>query len=273
MIRFSVTSWSFPQLTLDEVGGLAKVLGIEGIDLGYFYRSALDKALLLAEPERYADDLRARLPVGVSNLYHLFGSDTVERNLANPAHRAENLADFRQALKFCVAAGSPTVFILPGMINGAQSRQQALAETVESLKPLLDAAASTGVTVCIEPHVHSYLESPAITAELCERASGVKLAIDYAHFAVSGYRQEEIDVLAPWFGHAHLRQARPGALQTRLEEGTLNFPALFATFRDAGYDGWLAAEYVHQGYFDTLHEDVLSETIKMRDLFRAWSAA
>ncbi|HTN63631.1 MAG TPA: hypothetical protein VL147_19095, partial [Devosia sp.] len=65
MIRFSVTSWSFPQLTLDEVGGLAKVLGIEGIDLGYFYRSALDKARLLAEPERYADELRARLPVAV----------------------------------------------------------------------------------------------------------------------------------------------------------------------------------------------------------------
>ena len=48
MIRFSVTSWSFPQLTLDEVGGLAKVLGIAAIDIGYFYRSALDKQRLLA---------------------------------------------------------------------------------------------------------------------------------------------------------------------------------------------------------------------------------
>jgi sugar phosphate isomerase/epimerase len=273
MIRFSVTSWSFPQLTLDEVGGLAKVLGIEGVDVGYFYRSALDKPRLLGEPDRYAAEIRQRLPVEISNLYHLFGNDTVERNLANPAHRAENLADFRQALKFCVAAGSPTVFILPGVINGAQSRSQALTETVESLKPLLDAAAQAGITVCIEPHVHSYLESPAITAELCQRAPGVKLAIDYAHFAVSGYRQEEIDALAPWFGHAHLRQARPGALQTRLDEGTLNFPAMFATFRDAGYQGWLSSEYVHQGYFDTLHQDVLTETVKMRDLFRAWSAA
>jgi sugar phosphate isomerase/epimerase len=273
VIRFSVTSWSFPQLTLREVGGLAKVLGIEGIDVGYFYRSALNKARLLAEPERYAAEVRDTVPVAISNLYHLFGTDTVERNLASPAGRAENLADFRQALKFCVAAGAPTVFILPGVINGAQSRAQALDQTVESLKPLLDAAAQVGVTVCLEPHVHSYLESPGITAELCERAPGVKLAIDYAHFAVSGYRQEEIDVLAPWFGHAHLRQARPGALQTRLEEGTLNFPALFGTFRDAGYDGWLSSEYVHQAYFDTIHDDVLTETVKMRDLFRAWSAA
>lgn len=273
MMRFSVTCWSFPQLTLAEVGGLAMVLGIEGIDVGYFYRSALNKARLLAEPERYAEEVRDSIPVAISNLYHLFGHDTVERNLASASHRAENLADFRQALKFCVAAGAPTVFVLPGVINGAQSRAQALDATVESLKPLLEAAAETGVALCLEPHVHSYLESPHITAELCERAAGIKLAIDYAHFAVSGYRQDEIDVLAPWFGHAHLRQARPGALQTRLEEGTLNFPALFATCRDAGYGGWLSAEYVHQNYFDTIHDDVLTETVKMRDLFRAWSAA
>jgi sugar phosphate isomerase/epimerase len=105
---------------------------------------------------------------------------------------------------------------------------------------------------------------------MCERAPGVKLALDYAHFAVSGYRQEEIDILATYAGHAHLRQARPGALQAKLEEGTLNFPAMLATFRDAGFDGYVACEYVHQGYFDTLHDDVLTETVKMRDLFRVW---
>ena len=273
MIRFSVTSWSFPQLTLDEVGGLAKVLGIEAIDIGYFYRAAIDKARVLSEPGAYAGELKARLPVAVSNLYHLFGDSVAERNLANPAWRKENEADFGRVLDFCNAVGAPTVFILPGIINGAQSRSQALAETVESLKPLVAAGQKAGITVCVEPHVHSFLESPSITAEMCERAPGVKLAIDYAHFAVSGYRQEEIDALAPWFGHAHLRQARPGALQTKLDEGTLNFPALFSTFRDAGYDGWLSAESVHQGYFNTLHEDVLTETIKMRDLFSAWSAA
>jgi sugar phosphate isomerase/epimerase len=272
-MRLGVTSWSFPQLSLDEVGGLAKVLGLEGLDIGYFYRSAIDKSRVLDAPEAYGEELRKRLPVGISNVYHLFGASVAERNLADPAHRAENLADFSQVLKFCVAAETPTVFILPGVINGSQSRTQALGETVESLKPLLEAAASAGITVCVEPHVHSYLESPAMTAEMCERAPGVKLAIDYAHFAVLGHRQDEIDALAKWIGHAHLRQARPGALQTKLDEGTLNFPAMFATFRDAGYDGWISSEYVHQGYFDTLHEDVLTETVRMRDLFRTWSAA
>lgn len=272
-MKLSITSWSFPLLTLDEVGAVAKAIGMEGVDVGYFYRSALDKARLLKEPEAYGREIKAQLPLPISNLYHLFGGSLAERNLASPDHRAENLADFRQVLKFCRAAGSPTVFILPGVINGAQTRKQALNETVESLKPLVTAGQEAGVDVCVEPHVHSYLETPSLTAEMCARASGVKLALDYAHFAVSGYRQEEIDMLIPWLGHAHLRQARPGALQAKMEQGTLNFPAMFAAFRESSFAGYVASEYVHQDYFDTVHDDVISETIKMRDAFRAWRAA
>ena len=117
-MKLSVTSWSFPELTLDEVGGLANLLGIEGLDVGYFYRSALDRARQLAAPEAYADEVRKRLPLPVANLYHLFGNSVVDRNLADPANRAKNTADFTAVLKFCVGIGSPTVFILPGVING-----------------------------------------------------------------------------------------------------------------------------------------------------------
>ena len=61
-----------------------------------------------------------------------------------------------------------------------------------------------------------------------------------------------------------------GALQTKFAEGTLNFPAMFGTLRDAGYQGALAIENVHQDYMNTLFEDVLTETIAMRDCYRAW---
>jgi len=271
-MRLSVTSWSFPMLTLAEVGGVAKATGFEAIDVGYFYRSSLDKARLLAEPEAYGREVLAALPVKVANLYHLFGASLAERNLASGSFRPENLADFRQALKFCKAVGAPTIFILPGILNGRQSRAEALANTAEALKPMVEAGAAAGVKVCVEAHVHSYLESPALAAELCEKAPGVKLALDYAHFVVSGYRQDEIDALAQYAGHVHLRQARPGALQTKMAEGVINFPAMFATLKAAGFDGWLACEYVHQAYFDTIHDDVLTETIVMRDLFRAWNS-
>ena len=62
-MKLSITSWSFPLLTLDEVGAVARAIGMEGLDVGYFYRSALDKVRLLKEPEAYGREIAAKLPV------------------------------------------------------------------------------------------------------------------------------------------------------------------------------------------------------------------
>ncbi len=117
----------------------------------------------------------------------------------------------------------------------------------------------------IEPHVHSFLESPALTLDLLSRVPGLKLTLDYAHFTCLGWRQDEIDVLAPHAAHVHLRQAKPGALQTKTHQGTINIEAQLATLRAAGYGGRLSLEYVHQDYMETLYDDVLTETILLRD--------
>jgi len=160
--------------------------------------------------------------------------------------------------------------VLPGVCNPGQGRAEALARSAESLATLLPIARREGVTLTIEPHVHSYLESPALVLDLLGRVPGLKLTLDYAHFVCLGHTQDAIDALAPHAAHTHVRQARPGALQTKLAKGTINMEAMLATLRDAGYDGWLSVEFVHQDYMDTLSDDVLTETIACRDLLRAW---
>ena len=47
-MKLSVTSWSFPQCIFKEAVGLSTLLDINAIDIGYFYRPALDK-----EPYNY----------------------------------------------------------------------------------------------------------------------------------------------------------------------------------------------------------------------------
>lgn len=269
-MKLSVTSWSFPRCTLEETVGILKSLGFGAVDVGLFYRSALDKEALLDGPEGAAEQLRVH-DIALSNFYYLFGASPEDRNLALPESLGENLKDFKKVTAFCKAAEIPSVMLLPGVLNQGQGRQDALEQTATALKELLPLAQDAGVVLTIEPHVHSYLESPSLVLDLVEKVPDLKLALDYAHFVCLGYRQEEIDVLAPYAGHVHLRQARPGVLQAKLEEGTINFPALFATLRETGYDGYLAAEYVHQAYMNTLFDDVLSETVKMRDLVRRYS--
>lgn len=266
-MRLSVTSWSFPGLTLPEVAGVARSLGIEAVDTGYFYRSALSRDAILADPRGTAEELRG-LGVAVANHYHLFGDGLAGRNLALPGTVDANARDLERVLAFAEAASIPTVFVLPGVVNPGQSREDALRVASESLGVLLDVPGARA-RVCVEPHVHSWAESPALVRRLVD-ATGVRLALDYAHFLCLGFRQEEVDPLAPHAAHVHLRQARPGVLQAKMAQGTINFAALFGTLRAAGYGGFLACEAVHQDYMGTLHDDVLTETVALRDAFTTW---
>jgi sugar phosphate isomerase/epimerase len=270
-MQLSLASWSLRACTLAEAAGITRALSIDAIDLGYFYGPALDRAAILADPERAAAPVRA-LGLPVANFYHLFGNSLGDRNLADPAHRDANESDFRAVARFCRAIEAATLFVLPGICNPGQDRGAALQASAESLRRLLPIAADAGVTLTVEPHVHSYLESPALTLELLQLVPGLRLTLDYAHFVCQGWRQDEIDALAPHAAHVHLRQARPGALQTKLDQGTINIEAQLGTLRAAGFAGHLALEVMHQDYMDTLYDDVLTETIRLRDRVRAWLA-
>ena len=264
----SLTSWSMPSCTLQEAADISRALGIDALDVGLFYRSALDKHLILTDPQAAAAPLE-KLGVALPNYYHLFGDGLAGQNLALPGTLDKNLADLRQVLTFADAAGIGTVFILPGVVNPGQSRRDAFKVSAASLSAMVELAGEFSATLCIEPHVHSFAESPHIVGELID-ATGIRLALDYSHFTCLGYRQEEIDPLAPYAAHVHLRQAKMGELQSKFLQGTLNFPAMFGTLRDAGYQGALAIEPVHQDYMNTLFDDVLTEIIALRDAYLTW---
>jgi sugar phosphate isomerase/epimerase len=268
-MKLSLTSWSLPACTLQEAADVSRALGVNELDVGLLYRSSLDRKEMIADPQSVARKVRS-LEIAIPNYYHLFGAGLSDRNLAMPGTIKQNLADFEQVIEFCNLADIQTVFVLPGVINPGQSRQDALAESARSLNALMGIAARSKTILTIEAHVHSYLESPSMVLQLLERVEGLKLTLDYAHFACLGYRQEEIDPLARHAAHVHLRQARPGVLQAKSDEGTINMSALFGTLRDSGYQGAMSLEYVFQDYMNTRYDDVLTETILMRDQFRSW---
>ncbi len=264
-MKLACASWSFPYCTLPEAVGIARALGVPALDIGVDYRSAIDRSLLVQDPEQAARDVRA-LEFTHPCFYYRFADTLDGRNLADPHCRESNLSDFRSVARFCSACNIGVVFVLPGVLNPGQSVARALDESARSLNALLPIAQEAGLTLTIEAHVQSFLESPRLVLDLLGQVPGLKLTLDYSHFVCLGYRQEEIDPLAPYAAHVHLRQAKPGALQTKLEYGTINFPVLISTLKDVGYQGYLVLENVHQTYMNTLYDDVLSETIKMRDL-------
>jgi len=268
-MHLSVSSWSFPHLTLAEAAAVTQALGFAAIDLSYFFAPSLDKVRLLTDPQRYGAETASTLPLRIANLFHLFGEDEEDRNLARPTD-PQNLSELKSALTFAKAASVPSIFVLPGMINPGQGRSDAVAAAAEALKPMVAAGQDAGVDVLIEPHLGGVLNSPSLTQELVHAVPGLKIVLDPSHFVAMGYRQAEIDPLAGIAGHVHLRQARPGLIQVKMEQGIVDFPGFFASLRDSQYDGWLTIEYEHEPGTNSQYDDVLSETVKMRDCFQTW---
>ena len=124
-MKLSVTSWSFPQCNLAESTGISKLLGIDAIDIGYFYRSALDKVTLLDDYKKIINEI-SRHDINYPNLYHLFGNSLDDRNLADINNLEDNKKDLATVTDFCVEANIPSIFILPGVTNPGQSRKAAL---------------------------------------------------------------------------------------------------------------------------------------------------
>lgn len=270
-MKLSLTSWSFPYCTLKESALISKALDINALDFSYFYKSGIDKKRLLKEPKEYAEYLKKELDIFVPCFYHLFGETLSERNLASDEFMSENTKDFKQLLIFCKTYGIPTIFVLPGVINAKQTREDALEVSAKNLNILVELAQKEGITLTIEAHIQSYLESPKLALKLLEKVNNLKLTLDYTHFVCLGFTQDEIDCLAPYAGHIHLRQAKMGFLQTKLEQGTINIQAMLSRLEEVGFNAYASLENVHQDYMDTLYDDVLSETIKMRDLFNEWN--
>ena len=268
-MKLSVTSWSFPQCSLKESIGISKLLSINAIDIGYFYKSSIDKIKLLKDYKNIINKLN-KYEIDYSNLYHLFGNSLADRNLATKDSLEQNSKDLEVVSKFCKELNIGSIFILPGIINKGQSRKDAFENSSYSLKKLRDICSKNNIELLFEPHVHSFLESSEHTLELIDSTDGMKIVLDYAHFICLGWTQYQIDTLAEHAGHVHLRQAKPGFLQTKLEEGTINFPAVLGKLNEVGYNNYLSIEYVHQDYMMTKYEDVLTETIKMRDLINTW---
>jgi sugar phosphate isomerase/epimerase len=270
-MKISVTSWSFPACTLKESWGIANALGISHLDLGLLHGASLDRDLVLSDPTAAAAEVKA-MGISAANLYWLFGDTPDERPLSDPAALEQNMADYTSVLTFAEALDIPTLFLLPGVSKAGQSEGDLLASSAQALRAMMPLAEYHGIALSVEPHVGGLLKSPNSCLAFVDTVPGLKLTLDYAHFACMGFVQSEIDPLARHAAHVHMRQARPGALQAKMAEGTLDFVAMVETLRSVDYDGFLSIEYVHQGYMNTLFDDVLTETIHMRNLLQGCGA-
>ena len=268
-MKLAGAAWAYVGASLPESAAILQALGVQAMDLIAAPGALLDSREIERDPQGQARRVtEAGLPL--SNLLYVFGDGFDDRplNSVDDTVRAANLETFKRVLQFCTAARIPSVLALPGVDQAGISHEEAVDLSAAAMNEMAALAATADVPLLFEPHIGSVLESPFDTLAFLQRNPALKIVLDYSHFVAQGYQPADADPLVPYAGHVHLRQACRDKLQARWDDGVIDFPAVVELLKRAGYSGYLTLEYEHDPWMDCDQVDVMTETIKMRDVVR-----
>lgn len=268
-MRLTVSAYAFEILSLEGVLAVSKHLGFKGVDLSGFHQ----RGNCRIEPEDILHDcagqvakVRALLNQYELDLVDFFpqfgaGPDQHSLNDPDPKVREKTLDLIRACAEFCQALGVPGMTILPGVDHPSRSYAANVAVSGEQMRRATALGAEYGVKIRFEPHIGSITQTPEITkAFIDDHAPDAKLTLDYSHFILQYIPQARVNQLLPYADHLHIRPTRPGKLQSRYDENTIDWLDVIQRLKDLNYQSTLSVEYICNPWFDLNQVDTLHET-------------
>lgn len=159
-----------------------------------------------------------------------------------------------EAMRFARQTGAPQIRIGVGK-PGEASYTDLFAASTEFLTGVEALAREYGIKALVEIHHGTICPSASLAHRLVSRfdPDAVGVIYDPGNMVHEGFEDYRIgtELLGPHLAHVHLKNAafdRPaggGAWKARwspLEDGVVDFPALFDALNRVGYDGWLVIE-------------------------------
>ena len=273
--KLAIADFTFPKLEWEQALRLARDLDMTAVDLGLFVgRSHLRPEDVFADPPKAAARVSAALRSHQLEIADVFGQAALvaeEKAVNHPdaSERKKATEFFWRLLEFSARCNSKHLTILPGVHFEVESYEDSLKRGAQELAWRVEAASKLGIVLGIEPHIGSIVPTPVQTRRLIELVPGLTLTLDYCHFTLQGIPDEEVEPLLNFTSHFHARGACKGKLQASSKENTIDFPRVLRAMRKAGYDGYVALEYVWTEWMRCNEVDNLSETILLRDLLRS----
>jgi sugar phosphate isomerase/epimerase len=274
-MKLSCADFTWPLLPHQDVLRLIHSLDIEGLDLGVFAeRSHIRPEIIRQDIPMWAGILRERIRGAGLELADMFVQnaldfETMAPNNPDPREREAGMQLFLDMLELARRLEAPGMTILPGARFGNEPWDDAIARAAEGLKARVDAAASHGIQVSVEGHVGSCVDTPEKLARLLDLTSGLRLTLDYTHYAYAGIADAEVEPLIPHARHFQARGARPGKLQAKFADNTIDYRRILQRLQETGYAGFFSIEYVWTDWQQLNETENICETILMRDFVRA----
>lgn len=164
---------------------------------------------------------------------------------AVPSHKVEARAAIDQALAYAQVVGARHINVVAGLTDGGTEAEETFRE---NLAYAADQAGQTGKTIVIEalnpravPGAHFSSQDRGLDTIRAVGAPNLKIMLDFFHAQiVQGDIEKLIRENIDQIGHVQF-----AAVHDRGEpdQGELNYPYIFNVLEQAGYKGYLGAEY------------------------------
>jgi len=257
-MRISVFTACTPWLSIPELIPAVAAAGYHGLEIGL-----RDRSWDAEKPAQFWNNNAAMLDYATAD---------EESRVARAALDAAGLVcpgvgsyasiddEARHALCVRVAAtlGAPIVRIGPGRYVSGRTYAEQLADRRARYRALGEQAQAHGVRAVIEVHDHSFCPSPSAALRVLDGCDprGVGVILDPANMICEGWEAlpQAIAALGPYLAHVHVKDRgvtdRAQGHEHRrsdfpfqpLGAGVLDWPAILADLRRAGYDHWLSIE-------------------------------
>jgi hydroxypyruvate isomerase len=184
----------------------------------------------------------------------IVGHGSLPVGLNDPAQHARIEAELRDSIDVAVRYGVPGLICFSGNRRPGQSEEDAIVATVAGFKRIAPYAEEKGINLNLEL-LNTLVDHPGYQndhstwgLEVCKRVNSprVKLLYDIYHMQImEGNLISTISENIQWIGHFHTAGV-PGRRDID-EMQEINYRAVCQAINVAGYDLYLAHEYVPKG--------------------------
>jgi sugar phosphate isomerase/epimerase len=270
-LKLACADFTFPLLPQDQAFKLIALLGFRGIDIGLFEeRSQLQPGHVIPNLAASAKALSQKVSdCGLEIADIFFQASTFQSMAANhpdPNERKKGRELFMRMLEFTLRCNIPHMTGLPGVEWEGEPFEVSLQRCADELAWRVEQARQVGAVYSVEAHVGSVVPTPQKAMQLVTMCPGLTLTLDYTHFALQGYPDDDVEPLVKHASHFHARGARKSRLQAPLKDNVIDYPRIVHAMKQSGYSGYIGVEYVWQDWEHCNEVDNVSETIMMREL-------
>jgi len=179
----------------------------------------------------------------------------------DPGAREKAHECFRKCLEVASAIGAHSVLCVPGRVTEDMPYDVAMELVYQELPKLAPVAEEHKVNLAIENVWNRMLLSPLEMRDLIDHINSpyVGVYFDVGNCVINGFPEQWINILGPRIKAVHFKDFRRKEFKfVQLMDGDVDWPAVMAALRKAGYDKSVVSEVGGD-------EEVLRETSRRMD--------